>query len=129
MDGWVDGIPAMVSIRKDKDVYLHEVFDKRTFLMKPQTECRDPTWMESNTYYPKGVLCYQIPNEEGCFNFGLSGSPLVRRFLDENGNTRFSWVGSLSMNKGCDKMPRWGSAYLTRFNVTYIIAHPRAENP
>ena len=68
-----------------------------------QTDCKDPTWMKSsNSFYPAGTQCFSDPSGMSCHSFGTSGSPAIRKFL-ENGITRYSWVGPLSFYSGCDR--------------------------
>jgi len=61
--------------------------------------CRDPPWMQSNTYYPPGTVCYRDPSLASCVLFGNSGSGVIRKFANTG---RYSWTGPLSMSKGCD---------------------------
>ena len=62
-------------------------------------ECGDPAWMASHTFYPRGVLCARDPSAESCLDSGDSGSGLVM----PRGDGTFSWVGTLSFYKGCDR--------------------------
>ena len=57
-------------------------------------KCEDPQWMGSDTYYPKGTVCYRDPSaglfshllflcvkfllSASCPEFGTSGSAVVR---------------------------------------------------
>ena len=60
-------------------------------------DCEDPAWMESNTYYPPGTVCYRDPSLASCSLFGNSGSSVVRKIKTTD---RYSWTGPLSMSKG-----------------------------
>jgi len=113
--GWLDPEPYY---RIDEDRDLKTYRNNYLFTKQLQVEevlCRDPPWMKSNTYYPPGTTCYRDPSMTSCFLYGNSGSGVLRRF-DET--ERYSWVGPLSMSKGCDL------ALITDNTITYA-----AENP
>jgi hypothetical protein len=66
-------------------------------------KCSDPKWMESNTYYPPGTVCYSDVALASSVQFGNSGSGIVKPFIYENKTvTRYSWAGALSLSKGAD---------------------------
>jgi hypothetical protein len=66
-------------------------------------KCSDPSWMESDTYYPSGTVCYADVAFASSVQFGISGSGIVRPFISENQKIpRYSWAGSLSFSKGAD---------------------------
>ena len=74
--------------------------------MVPHT-CSDPGWMESNTFYPAGTTCYRDPSCLTCVMFGNSGSGVVRSngtAGDATTDDRFSYVGPMSLYKGCDRV-------------------------
>ena len=57
-----------------------------------------------STFYPEGVLCARDPSASSCFQFGNSGSALLLPYFGwPGGPRRYSWVGSLSMYRGCDQ--------------------------
>ena len=81
--------------------------------------CKDPDWMVgSNTYYPPGTACYKDPSTASCLEFGTSGSGIVGRFDEAGTRQRFSYLGPLSMYKGCD-----------RFRTIENTIYYGAENP
>ena len=51
-------------------------------------------------------LFFRDPSCNSCLYFGLSGSGVVRKLDEdgEDGTDRYSWVGPLSMYKGCDRV-------------------------
>ena len=63
-------------------------------------ECKDPAWMASNTFYPRGVLCGRDPSCESCLDTGDSGSGLVTQRVD---GESYAWAGPLSFYRGCDR--------------------------
>ena len=116
--GWLDPEPYYrIDGDTDIDVYRANYFFKRR-LQVEEVPCRDPAWMTSNTYYPAGTVCYRDPSAASCFLFGNSGSGVVRNFTDDDGMIRQSYVGPLSMSKGCDL------ALVLDGEITYA-----AENP
>merc|ERR1711892_1579642 len=58
--------------------------------------------MKSRSYYPPGTVCYKDPSAATCVRFGNSGSGVLRKFDTIDGTDRYSWIGPLSMSKGCD---------------------------
>lgn len=111
--GWLDPEPYY---RIDGDTDIDVYRENYLFTRKVQVEevpCRDPGWMNSNTYYPQGTVCYRDPSVASCFLFGNSGSGVMRSFINNDGVLRESWVGPLSMSKGCDL------ALILDFEITY----------
>ena len=50
-------------------------------------------------------MFFRDPSCNSCLNFGVSGSGVVRKIgVTDNGTDRYSWVGPLSMYKGCDRV-------------------------
>ena len=64
--------------------------------------------MNSNTFYPAGVTCYRDPSSSSCTMFGNSGSAVVRsNGTGRDATDRFSYVGPMSLYKGCDRVNRY----------------------
>jgi len=95
-------------------VYLYEgssITDYRLSNFHPrqmQVEeiiCRDPAWMNTNTFYPQGTVCYRDPSLASCLEFGASGSGIVRKWRTDETDyeDQYSWIGPLTLSKGCDK--------------------------
>ncbi|XP_023338751.1 uncharacterized protein LOC111709340 [Eurytemora carolleeae] len=72
-----------------------------------KVECGDPGWMNSNTYYPPGTICFKSIVQDSCVEFGNSGSPVALRapweLSGKQNISRFHWAGTLSISKGCDQ--------------------------
>ena len=64
------GFDRSVDIYRDTELVLRHT---RMDIVK----CEDPAWMESNTFYPRGVLCGRDPSCQSCLDTGDSGSGLV----------------------------------------------------
>lgn len=96
--------------------------------LEEQKECIDPKYQRDrgvDTYYPQGTLCFKDPSAESCPDFGSSGSGIVRAWAKRTDKKSFSidkstystglttysevtqyqysFVGPLSMQKGCDR--------------------------
>jgi hypothetical protein len=101
--GWNQPLPTYIyspdkSIGDYQDANLRE----REALFEA-VKCSDPDWMESNTYYPPGTVCYADVAFASSVQFGISGSGIVRPFLfEKQTNIRYSWAGALSFSKGAD---------------------------
>ena len=100
---WKDPIPLYVyyNFISDRTVTRYrndELLLKHTRL--DIVECKDPDWMGSDTFHPRGVLCGRDPSCESCFDTGDSGSGLVMLRVDEES---YAWVGALSFYRGCDR--------------------------
>ena len=85
-----------------------------TFYQVEKTECEDPKWMKTDTFYPKGTECYRDPSQNSCFTFGNSGSGVLRKTTKD----RYAFTGPLSMTKSCD------SAYIFDNQISYSSANP-----
>ena len=88
--------------------------------MCPQVEkidCKDPDWMNTNTFFPKGTECYRDPSQGSCFLFGNSGSGVLRN-IAKDGKERLAYTGPLSMTKSCD------SAYIFDNQISYSSGNP-----
>ena len=88
--------------------------------MCPQVEkidCKDPDWMNTNTFFPKGTECYRDPSQGSCFLFGNSGSGVLRN-IAKDGEERYAFTGPLSMTKSCD------SAYIFDNQISYSSGNP-----
>ena len=83
-----------------------------------QVNCTDPSWMKSDTFYPSGTVCYRDPSSNSCPDFGDSGLGIMRSWRTLNEPDRYSWDGTLSMYKGCD-----------RKRVIYGLIFHAGENP
>ena len=108
--GWRDPMPIYFNYNNvEQNAYGYNLINKalRQARMEVMNECKDPDWMEiegDSSYYPQGVICAQDPSASSCFHFGNSGSGLLLPFVDwPKGPRRYSWVGSLSMYRGCDQ--------------------------
>ena len=108
--GWRDPIPTFFNYdNAEQNAYGYRLknLELRQTRMEVMRECKDPDWMgmEANSsYYPQGVICAQDPSASSCFHFGNSGSALLLPFVGwPKGPRRYSWVGSLSMYRGCDQ--------------------------
>ena len=95
--------------------------------MEQMAKCEDPDWMKipsPGTFYPAGVLCARDPSGASCLQFGNSGSGLMRAYIGgPGGSYLYSWVGSLSMYKGCDQAATGYTLGASAFNS------PRGDNP
>ena len=118
--GWADPEPLYRRRNNNETIgqyKFNNYYPNQIRLVK--SGCKDPDWMVgSNTYYPPGTACYRDPSTASCFEFGTSGSGIVGRFHEAGTRQRFSYLGPLSMYKGCDRM-------LTINNIIYY----GAENP
>ena len=109
VSGWRDPIPSYFDYRNSEQTsqaYRLLNLELRQARMELLEECEDPEWMTiaNSTFYPRGVICARDPSASSCLHFGNSGSPLLLPFAGWlGGPRRFSWVGSLSMYKGCDQ--------------------------
>ena len=121
--GWSDPpLPAyIVGDSKYRSGYVNKYLVQREALFRGQSECADPKWMQSNTYYPAGTLCYTEAAWAGSVQFGISGSGLVRPFTSSGQgiNPRYSFVGPLSMSKGSDRS----------FSVNTFYLYDYSSNP
>lgn len=100
--GWLDPEPYY---RQTGDINLETYRQNYLFarqVLVEEVPCRDPPWMNSNTYYPPSTVCYRDPSLTSCFLFGNSGSGVLRQFNTDDGAERFAWIGPLSLSKGCD---------------------------
>ena len=79
-----------------------------------KTECEDPKWMNTSTFYPTGTECYRDPRQSSCFVFGNSGSGALRKISKD----RYAFTGPLSMTKSCD------SVYIFDNQISYSSANP-----
>jgi len=106
ISGWRNPLPASTLAEATEltmDQYKKQYILPGLFNMV-STTCADPTWMSSSTFYPAGVLCYQDPSADTCLEFGMSGSGVMRKFGETSGGLeQVSWVGPLSMHKGCHR--------------------------
>jgi len=125
---WRDPEPPFRSRHREVNDYISSNFLPRPSPMIEMGNCKDPDWMESNTYYPRGTVCYIDKSEKGCVTFGNSGSPLVRLRTDEyTGERRYHWVGTLSMSKGCDQTEvRY--TYKQIYDIDVPVFDTKAEN-
>jgi hypothetical protein len=102
--GWGDPLPTYLGKASTGDSYANDYLVTREGLFEEQPACADPAWMQSRTYYPPGTVCYTEAAWAGSVQFGLSGSSLVRPFRDRGSQeTRYSFVGPLSVSKGSDR--------------------------
>jgi len=60
-------------------------------------KCKDPEWMGSSSYHPKGTICGFDPSRGSCFDTGDSGSGLLVKRMQKG----YSWEGPLSFYRGC----------------------------
>ena len=107
--GWRDPTPTFFSYddaEQNANGYRLRNLELNQARMEVMKECKDPDWMkiQNSSYYPQGVICAQDPSASSCFHFGNSGSGLLLPFVGRpKGPRRYSWVGSLSMYRGCDQ--------------------------
>merc|ERR1711971_1172176 len=121
--GWLDSPPVnQVNIGQlgnavSGEGAIRAGFYPRVSNLEVQAQCQDPQYMRDrgvNTYYPQGTVCYADPSQASCADFGTSGSGVVREWkvfqqgpgIDFPGNDpqyQYSFVGPLSMSKGCDR--------------------------
>ena len=87
------------------------------FSQVEKTECKDPEWMKTDTFYPAGTECYRDPSQSSCFLFGNSGSGALRR-ITKDGEERYAFTGPLSMTKSCD------SVYIFDNQISYSSGNP-----
>jgi hypothetical protein len=106
--GWNEQRPPDYILKTTLQDYISQYLVTREALFELQPECRDPDWMQSNTYYPPGTVCYTEAAWAASVQFGLSGSGLLRPFISANGTTAYSWVGPLSISKGSDRT-KWNA--------------------
>ena len=102
--GWKDQEPIhkLASDVKVSSITQNDYFPRR--VQVKNVSCSDPSWMDSNTFYPARTLCFKDPSEGSCFQHGNSGSSVMTYFGEGNGgNGAYAFTGPLSMHKGCDK--------------------------
>jgi len=102
--GWQDSEPAYLF---SEGTTLAGFRFSNFFQRQVQVEeviCRDPAWMNTNTYYPQGTVCYRDPSLASCVEFGVSGSGIVRKWREDpdDGRDQYAFVGPLTISKGCD---------------------------
>ena len=105
--GWKDQEPLYAL---DEDVKVSAITDSDYLPRRVQVQrmdCKDPEWMESDTFYPARTLCYRDPSQGSCFQHGNSGSSVMTYFNTADGNGSYAFTGPLSMHKGCDKVSFW----------------------
>jgi hypothetical protein len=103
LSGWIQPIPTYVyDSSKTFGSYVNDNLRQREALFDV-VNCKDPSWMRSNTYYPPGTVCYNDVAFASSVQFGVSGSGIVRPFLEKSQKSiRYSWAGPLSLSKGSD---------------------------
>ena len=102
--GWKDQEPLYAI---DEDVKVSAITDSDYLPRRVQVQrmdCKDPEWMESDTFYPARTLCYRDPSQGSCFQHGNSGSSVMTFFNTADGTGSYAFTGPLSMHKGCDKV-------------------------
>ena len=82
-----------------------------------KTDCKDPDWMQTDTFYPAATECYRDPSQSSCFVFGNSGSGALRK-ISVDGEERYAFTGPLSMSKSCD------SIYIFDNQISYSSSNP-----
>ena len=100
---WKDPAPLYVYYSFDFDRSVQRYPNDELVLRHTRmdiVECKDPEWMGSNTFYPRGVLCGRDPSCESCLDAGDSGSGLV---IEREDGESYAWVGPLSFYRGCDR--------------------------
>ena len=107
ISAWRDPTPVYFSYNNaDQTAYSYRLgnLEMKQARMDLMEECQDPSWMGSNSFYPRGVICAKDPSASSCLHFGNSGSGLLLPFAGwVGGPQRYSWAGSLSMYRGCDQ--------------------------
>ena len=59
--GWMDGEPTYLYDSTTVGGYRFSNYFPRQMQVE-EVVCRDPAWMNSNTYYPQGTVCYRDPS-------------------------------------------------------------------
>ena len=128
--GWRDPRPSYFSLNNQAETandYRLKNLETRQVRMEQMAKCEDPAWMKipsPGTFYPAGVVCARDPSGASCLQFGNSGSGLMRAYIGQSGGPYwYSWVGSLSMYKGCDQAATGYTLGASAFNS------PRGDNP
>ena len=70
----------------NKEVYRQNILPKQ--IQVEPVPCQDPEWMESNSFYPAGTICFQDPSYISSFDYGNSGSGVVRKWAKIKGTYR-----------------------------------------
>lgn len=96
---------------------MNRLFQSNEFFQVEKTDCKDPDWMKTNTFYPAATECYRDPSQSSCFVFGNSGSGALRR-ISVDGEERYAFTGPLSMSKSCD------SIYIFDNQISYSSSNP-----
>ena len=99
---WKDPVPLYVYYELDFDRTVEKYRQDELLLRHTRldvVECADPSWMASDTFYPRGVLCARDPSCASCLDTGDSGSGAMMPRADGS----FSWIGPLSFYRGCDR--------------------------
>ena len=99
---WKDPIPLYVYYNFDFDTTVKNYRANELIMHHTRMDivkCKDPDWMGSDTFYPRGVFCARDPSCESCLDTGDSGSGLVMGL----GRQAYSWVGTLSFTRGCNR--------------------------
>lgn len=124
--GWLD-TPPVSQTRSNQygsaltgEQVIRTGFWPRVAGVRKLDKCEDPIAQKNpddsrvNTYYPQGTICYDEPSFASCVDFGVSGSGLAREWkpyakgpgvdfgMDNDLQYQYSFVGPLSMSKGCD---------------------------
>ena len=114
--GWLDQEPFYRVSTTDIETYEEEYLTLRRVEVE-ETDCKDPDWMKTNTYYPAATECYRDRSQSSCFVFGNSGSGTLRE-INVDGDKRYAFTGPLSMSKSCD------SIYIFDNQISYSSSNP-----
>jgi len=125
MAGWLDAPPPQITrsnllgneVVSGEDV-LRSIYISRVMGLEMLDKCEDPDYQRENgvnTFYPQGAVCSVDPSFASCPDFGSSGSGVVREWRQydvgpgfdtenpaDDPQYQYSFVGPLSMSKGCD---------------------------
>ena len=104
---WKDPRPLYIEYNLDFDRTVKRYRTYELLLSHTRMDivpCRDPQWMDSDTFYPRGAFCALDPSTESCLDTGDSGSGLVAARTDSS----YAWLGPLSFYRGCDRAPSRG---------------------
>ena len=87
--GWDVPEPLQRFLRKQsfqKGLFMRNNIPKQVQL--EPVPCEDPAWMNSKSFYPAGTQCFRDPSFFSVFDWGNSGSGVIRKFDQVKGTDR-----------------------------------------
>ena len=120
---WKDPSPLFIEWNRQVTKTLERYRTTNLLLAHTRTDvvdCRDPSWMASNTFYPRATFCGLDPSTGSCLDTGDSGSGLVAA----RGDGSYAWLGPLSFYRGCDR-----AISLSIEQIDLQISSAHGENP